>query len=292
MINHGEVDVQIPTVMESKEILHKVRIGDFACSTAVKTGVTISSIVTSQFGDRVRFLVTKVKYADDGEPDGGGIEPGQPTRYPDVVVITAYSNEPNAMAILGDSIGTLTINGYEFVPDYTSFVNSTAWIHFPPKGGAYFSAEGGDLLGTELTYAEMDYAAVLAPNPAHLFMRWDKYLEYIGADFNVDLFSLDHGLRRFHYARFKYRTRAMKSTETRYEFSPEPEPDPNGYNYDEPHANKPPHGACMAAKITYNAVSKTVRVDSYIDGSSVTFRVNATIWFTMNMLLLLPVSVI
>jgi len=143
--------------------------------------------------------------------------------------------------------------------------------------------------------AEVAFAATMVKPSTFAIgnlIRWrqQKEMDYVGEDFNISspftaVDATATTVSRFFSCRLRYKYRIDKEridVNWTQSFTGD-----NGETLD-----KIPHGNIRIARIQYNAVEKSITIISLRDGSAVKMRSNAAIWFLIQQLLLIPITVV
>jgi hypothetical protein len=127
-----------------------------------------------------------------------------------------------------------------------------------------------------------------------MLLGWQEQslVKYIGNEFNIGFKNGDMDNLRYIYARFRYKKldnlRRGQLTPTRnwyLRYTGDGIEDDDG-------PNKVPRGTNMISRLTYNAVERSVTITNMIDGGQIKMRVNAAVWFIIQLVMLVPFRVL
>ena len=263
---------------------------NFGETTAV-VGDPVSAEVFNALGESQGTLtgtVTAIVERGQGEPsdvNDAGAPPGTCARV--AIVLANDTLDAKDIEVGAINVPT-TIAGKAF-----NVVGQIRLITVPGKSKKSYTAAAQEttLAPKGLVAAEILFSAPL--KDIQTLVRWQKQddMGYIGEEFNIgSSFTGDNPpdtSNRFHQARFGYRTynkRGQPELNWTYEYTP-------GGNPASAAGIPTPHGVCQVARIQYNAVEKSITVISAMDGSAVKMRSNAAIWFIIQHILMIPISV-
>lgn len=240
---------------------------------AQASSVSVGDAVTG-LPEGLAGVVTEVIGAgSDGPEEADVTETGEGAVAASVRIrITGTASEDVELA--RDTELPLTIGGEDFMAcadrDYT----------FTAVPSLTYTAEADGPTLMQLPPAEFDVEVATPLYNAGTFYRWRKPedVQYVGRELNLQLGLTGAGAKRYVIARMKYRYACDKPGHYRYEYSDE--------------NLMPDGGNCHPMDIKYNAATKTVTFADRLGGDVLNMRLSACVWFAMQLLMLIPVTVI
>lgn len=240
---------------------------------AQASSVSVGDAVTG-LPEGLSGVVTEVIGAgSDGPEEEDVTETGEGAVAASVKIrITGTASEDIELA--RDTELPVTISGEDFTAcadrDYT----------FPAVPSLTYTAEAKGPTLMQLPPVEFDVEVAAPLYNAGTFYRWRKPedVQYVGRELNLQLGLTGAGAKRYVIARMKYRYACDKPGHYRYEYSDE--------------NLKPDGGNCHPMDIRYNAATKTVTFADRLGGDVLNMRLSACVWFAMQLLMLIPVTVI
>ena len=153
-------------------------------------------------------------------------------------------------------------------------------VFLSPAPSLSYTAAAPD--STELQIAPTEiYFQVAAPlYNAGTFFRWQEPsdLKYVGRELNLQLGTAGTGVKRYVLGRIKYKMATDKKGHYTYVYGDDTIK-PDGWN-------------CHPMDIKYDASRKIVTFVDKLNNDTLDMRLSACVWFAMQLLMLIPVTVI
>lgn len=254
--------------------------GDLITLEAVATAdgeqnVKLDDTVTFTEND-VHGFVSKVTSKGTDAPveddTGGTGESGTPA----VVQVSIYSSSDTRITFAAGE-HTVQIGGV----DYKMSVKKATDLEPSPALAYTAQLDGPDAI--QAMPEEISVQVCAPVYAAGNFFRWTdpESLTYIGKELNFQLGMSGVGLSRYVLARIKYRYSVDKKKHYRYTRSvSDYKPGADGY------------GNCHPMDIKYNASTKIVTLVDRLGGDTLEMRLQSCAWFMLQLLMLIPVTVI
>lgn len=245
------------------------------CSCTLPGVRKISTASTAVISSAIPGVLAAVhEVLDTGSDIVLDAKPGEAEGSSAIVTVAMYNTFSEEVEITPENFpAVVLVDGIPYTAEYTNNFTLPAAL-----SRVYSGVSKGTTLGSPLAEAKVSFSASV--ERTNILIRWleQQDIPYVGEEFNIKGFNDTHGINRYLHARLEYRFKGDKNTTIVYT--------------DDGSFNKTPHGNCLVSFVSYDAQRRAVKITNAFTGEQVEMRTNAVIWFALQLLLLLPVTLI
>jgi hypothetical protein len=211
---------------------------------------------------------------------------------------TGEQGTPAVVELLVWNVRSGTAQQYLEPPEFDATINSVTYsvalekpvqLHNPPSLTYTAQIDGPTKIQAVPEKISVEVSAPVYA--AGTFFRWQEpeELSYVGKELDVQLGMHGVSSGRYVLARIKYRYATDRSGHYRYAYSSNHYRPKDGKQLGEKQCG---YGNCHPMDIKYNSSTRIVTLIDRLGGDELNIKLSACVWFAMQLLMLIPVTVI